>query len=365
MVRCPVPLRISYLSASNHQGTCPASLLRADSPRGRGVYPQRLFSLVVLRWLPAGREAARRRCPSHFQAVGHWSNLQYRPTSGAWLSFHKRRSRNSSPSYTLDISCSVCLFCCTRFLQYLNVYSRTLEPGSSFSFQLTEDQGAALVTKHLTRCEDVQLNGNSIKYTKDHYDSWVTFARETGHGDEIKPVLVTGVDMTRDFAMMAYSNSDDRLTSEFTTSAPGVGSVWGTWRTSGSVHTNCGPYLSHPPSTSSGTGLAEAAPDEDNQCVFVRHYTVRKRLGIPKVIKAAAGPHDLGPGARDNEGRPMIFIKECDSDSNSDDVSSLFDDGDYGDRSSVTSTESESDLVIHNTTPVCFFSMPSRSFHPF
>ena len=233
------------------------------------------------------------------------------------------------------------------------MYSRTLEPGSSFSFQLTEDQGAALVTKHLTRCEDVQLNGNSIKYTKDHYDSWVTFARETGHGDDIKPVLVTGVDMTRDFAMVAYSNSDDRLTSEFTTSAPGVGPVWGTWRTSGSVHTNCGPYLPHPPSTSSGAGSVEAAPDEDNQCVFVRYYTVRKRLGIPRVIKAAAGPHDLGPGARDNESNP--FLNECDSDSNSDSASNLFDDGDYGDRSSVTSTESESDLVIHNTIPVRFF----------
>ena len=259
---------------------------------------------------------------------------------------------------------------------------RTLEPGSSFSFKLTETQGAALVTKHLTRCEDVELMGDFEKYTKDHYDSWVTFARETGRGSDIKPVLVTGVDMTRDFAMMSYSNNDDSLTSEFTTSAPGVGSVWGTWRTSGPVHTSCGPYLPHPlsptqtvDSTSSDAGPAEAFPDEDNltqttdstspgtsragsvpeeenQCVFVRYYTVRKRLGIPRVIKAAAGPHDLGPGGRDNEGCPLV--EESDSDSDSDSASSLFDDDD-DDRSSVTSTESESDVVVHNTTPVRFF----------
>jgi len=242
-----------------------------------------------------------------------------------------------------------------------NIYSRTLEPGSIFSFQLTEDQGAVLVTKHLTRCEDVQLNGNSIKYTKGHYDSWVAFARETGHGDDINPVLVTGVDMTRDFAMVSYSNNDDRLTAEFTTSAPGVGSVWGTWRTSGSVHTNCGPYLSHPPSptqttdsTFPGTNRAETVPDEDNKCVFVRYYTVRKRLGIPRVIKAAAGPHDLDPGGRDNEGCPLV--EECDSDSDSDSASNLLDDDD-DDRSPVTSTESESDFVVHNTTPVRFFFM--------
>ena len=260
--------------------------------------------------------------------------------------------------------------------------SRTLEPGSSFSFKLTEDQGAALVTKHLTQCEDVQLAGNFEKYTKDHYDSWVTFARETGHGSDIKPVLVTGVDITRDFAMISYSNNDDNLTSEFTTSAPGVGSVWGTWRTPGSVHTNCGPHLSCPPSptqtvgstssgagpaeaardeynhtqttdsTSPGTSRAEAISDEDNQCVFVRYYTVRKRLGIPRVIKAAAGPRDLGPGGRDNEGCPLV--EESDSDSDSDSASSLFDDDD-DDSSSVTSTESESDFVVHNTTPVRFF----------
>ena len=104
------------------------------------------------------------------------------------------------------------------FSSISNMWSRTLGPGSSFSFKLTEDRGAALVTKHLTQCEDVQLAGNSEKYTNDHYDSWVTFARETGHGSDIKPVLVTGVNMTRDFAVMCYSNDDDDLRSEFTTS---------------------------------------------------------------------------------------------------------------------------------------------------
>jgi len=252
------------------------------------------------------------------------------------------------------------------------------------------------VTKHLTQCEDVQLAGGFEKYTKDHYDSWVAFARENRHGNDIEPVLVTGVDMTRDFAMMSYSNNGGNLTAKFTTSVPGVGSVWGTWRTSGSVYTNCGPHQSCSPSptqtvdsTSSGTDRAEAAPDEyshtqtmdstspgtsraetvpdeDNQCVFVRYYTMRKKLGIPRFIKAAAGPHDLGPGSRDNEGCPLV--EEYDSDSDSDSASSLFDD-DGDDRSSATSTESEFDLVVHNTTPVRFFphniALFTRSDRPF
>jgi len=238
---------------------------------------------------------------------------------------------------------------------------RTLEPGSSFSFELTEKQGAALVTKYQTYREDVRLAGNFEEYTKQHYDSWVAFARKTGHGSDTKPFLVTGVDVTRDFAMMSYSNNDNNLTSEFTTSVPGIASAWGTWRTTGMVHTNRGPQLRRPPSptqsvcsTSSGNSHTETVSDEYNQCVFVRYYTVRKRLGIPRVIRAAAGPHDLGPGGRDGEGSPLEAQYDSDSDSDSDIAPSLFDEDDEDDNSSVISIDSEPDIVVHNTTPVRF-----------
>lgn len=117
-----------------------------------------------------------------------------------------------------------------------------LEPGISVSLELTENQGAAIVTKRMTYREDVELECILEAHTKRHYDSLVTFARETVHGDNIPPVLVTGVDMTRDFAMTVYSNDKVSLTSEFTTSVPTVGSAsaWGTWRhTGGLTHTNC------------------------------------------------------------------------------------------------------------------------------
>ena len=116
MVRCSIFPCVSHLTAYVHQGTRSAPLLQAHPPRRRWVYPHRLFSSAVLRWLPKGGEAARRRCPSHFQAVEPWSNFQH-PTPVTRLPFHKRRSRNSSPSHTLGISCSVRLFFCIRFLQ--------------------------------------------------------------------------------------------------------------------------------------------------------------------------------------------------------------------------------------------------------
>ena len=218
-----------------------------------------------------------------------------------------------------------------------------LEPGFSISFELTDKRGAALVTKHQTFREDIELESTFEAYTKRHYDSWVRFARETGHGNNVKPVIVTGIDMTKDFAMIAYANNHVRLRSEFTMSVPMVGSAsasaWGTWRTEGLVHTNCGPQLCRPPSPTQTTDLTPSdsaytvtIPDGYNQCVFVRYFTIRKRaLIFPTVIRAAAGPHDLGPGGRDDEESLQLEMR---SDSNSGDHGAL----DEGDE------DSESDL---------------------
>jgi len=228
-----------------------------------------------------------------------------------------------------------------------DVCSSLLETGSSVSFQLEGSQGAALLTKHPTYREDVQQERTFEEYIKEHYDSWVAFARERGHPNDIKAVLVTGVDMTRDFAMLSYSDGDRNSQANFTVSGPGVVSPWGTWDAPGAVDTNCGPQLCRPPSGYSHTGTVS---DEYDQCVFVRYYTMRRRLGIPRVIKAAAGPHDIGPGGRDDGESPSGV--ECNSDTSSDIASSLFDDGRGDDRSSITSTDSESDAIVHNTIPV-------------
>ena len=238
-----------------------------------------------------------------------------------------------------------------------DVCARMLEPGSSISFQLAEDQGAVLITKYPTHREDVQLIGRFEKYTKDYYDSWVAFARQAGHGDDVKPILVTGVDMTRDFAMMTCPNDSEQRTFRFTTSAPGVDSVWGTWHSKVPIYTNSGPHPSLTPSAtqtvdppSSGIPHTDTVSNKYDQCVFIRYYTVRKRLGIPKVIEAAAGPHHLGPGGHDDDG--SLLEEQSASDPDSDTVSSLFEDDNGGSRSSVTSSGSEDDTVIHNTTPV-------------
>ena len=230
--------------------------------------------------------------------------------------------------------------------------SRRLGHGSSIRFRFAEAQGAALVTKYETYREDVHL-AKSKKYAKENHASWVEFARNAGY-DDVNPVLITGVDRTRDFATMCYSDYDDGLECQFKTSDSGA---WGTWETSRPIHQNHGPKLRLPPSpgtagllSSSGDGGAETAPDEYNQCVFIRYISMRsRRLWLPK-MKAAAGPHNLSMGGQDGEESPLQA--QYDSDPDSDTSSHLLDsDWDNG-TGSMTSFESESDIVVHDPNVV-------------
>ena len=165
------------------------------------------------------------------------------------------------------------------------------------SFELTSKQGAALITNHPTRREDIERHLNFKNYTKRHYDSWVDFALEQGYGDDIRPILVTGVQMTRQYAMLAYAEHQTDMECNFSVGAPSVASaslaVWGSWQTPGLVHTSCGP---------------SEIPEEYNQCVFIRYYSIRKIARIPLLLKAGAGPHELPDGNSGNDGTEEVEV---------------------------------------------------------
>jgi len=159
------------------------------------------------------------------------------------------------------------------------------------------------------------------QYIKKHYDSWVTFARNKRYGDDVKPILVYGFDLTKDFAMAAYSHDDTSLESDLTISVPMVvsasASFWGTWQTRGSTHTNYGPRQCIPPAfsrfarTPSEPTSAVTTSDDYKQCVFVRYYTMHKKFGFcPRVIRASAGPHDLGSGHNHDDTFPELTVRQ-------------------------------------------------------
>ena len=245
--------------------------------------------------------------------------------------------------------------------------SRMLGSCSSIEFRFAEAQGAALVTKHQTYRENIQAMGKFEKYAKKNHASWAQYARREGHGD-VNPILVTGVDRTKDFAMMCYSDYDFGLECEFRTSASGTASAsgWGTWKTTRPIYENHGPQLCHPLSTQS-TSLAspsdrhaETPSDEYNQCVFIRYFRMPARKLWVSKMEAAAGPHNISTGGQDGEGSPLQA--QYDSGSGSEISSSPFDGGRDSDMGSVTSIDSESDIVTHNPTTVRYLP-PSHFAH--
>ena len=202
------------------------------------------------------------------------------------------------------------------------------------------------MTKYRTYREDALSESEFEDYIKRHYDSWTAFARHKRYGDNVQPVLVSGFDMTRDFAMVAYSNESASGESDLTITVPMVAStsasLWGTWRSRCSPHTNCGPQECSPPpperaigslSESSQSAEASRIPSEFNQCVFIRYYTIRKLLRLfPMVIRAAAGPHDLGPGDNTRNAFPELMARP--------------------NIEGADNTDLEPDTVIHNTPSV-------------
>ena len=173
------------------------------------------------------------------------------------------------------------------------------------------------MTRYQTYKQDALKRAAFERYTKKHYESWVAFSREKEYGDDVKPILVSGVDTTKDFAMAAYSNEGTSLEADLTISVPMLASasasIWGTWRTRGLAHTNYGPQQCVPPSLVQTADLPSqsttvgAISDDYNQCVFVRYYTMRMRMGfIPRVMRAASGPHDLGSGQNHDNTFPEL-----------------------------------------------------------
>ena len=178
---------------------------------------------------------------------------------------------------------------------------RLPEHEANFSFELTGDRGAALVTRHETCLQDARSETAFEAYTKRHYKSWVEFARHKEYGNDVRPFLVTGIDMTRDFAMVAYSNGGHHFESSDTIAIPMFASspLQGTWRAKHQVHITDGPHQ-------------RSATEKPNQCVFIRYYTMRWRKWLPmfpKVIRAGAEPHDPGPGDNRRDTLPELAVQ--------------------------------------------------------
>ena len=190
-----------------------------------------------------------------------------------------------------------------------NAPPRLLERRVSFSFDLTGDCGAALVTMYPTRSEDCheQSEREFAAYTERHYESWVDFSRRKHGGANVHPFLVSGFDMTKNFAIMAYLRDGTSQRGDFR-DFPMFGSTFasfeGTWRANLTPYTNHGPHQRAIHTSPSHSEDAGSLANEYDQCVFIRYYTMRTRgwwmVFRKKLVQVDTGLR--GPGSGDNRG---------------------------------------------------------------
>ena len=344
--------------------TTPVTASKRIQPGDVGYVRRGRFHLLFSAGLPLGDRVPGSDVPQNFETltvgkIVHDAPLPAGPLNTETVQVTGERlipSRSPTPGTLSPLSPP-----CVHYVPFVvssssNLSSRMTGSTSSTLFQLKGGQGALLLTKYPTYREDVELEGDFKEYTRKYYNSWSAFAHRKGHGgvNDANPVLVTGIDRTRDFVMLCYSKDDDKsLNCEFTTPIPGV-TDHGKWNKPGSVHTNHGPQLRRPPPTQT-TGLTPSGDGNpetiSHEYVFIRYFTVRKKRWFPKVIKASAGPHELGGGGHDSDGSPSEVLCASDQGPEPNTPPILSD----GDGCPATSIDTEYNIVTHNIRAVRYF----------
>ena len=176
------------------------------------------------------------------------------------------------------------------------------DSGGGFSFECSQQQGAILIMGDVAYRQDILEKKRFADYMIKHHRSWASFTNnrlERG----VSPsdlILVTGCDLTSEWACAAWCEKTNSGRLNFVVGVPGVVegslSLWGRWECSQSVERNVGPQPLVPPEptrpspqsaaldtpsmpsseiTSSLPSLAP--PTTFNQCVFLRGFRIADR----------------------------------------------------------------------------------------
>lgn len=192
--------------------------------------------------------------------------------------------------------------------------------GVEFNFKSGTASAAILMTKKETFREDAVRILFFKQYIKHHHKAWLALALKQGYDVKVEDlILVTGVDLTADFSMLAIRHAQEDIKVKFETtvgSASVSASGWGSWECSSTPHTNWGRQLENRDLVSQPSGKllqSQYPPPEFTECVFFRGYRVHYRAHLfPSVMVAGAGPHDVGSGSRSNEDVPRVLASGID-----------------------------------------------------
>ncbi|KAJ3554116.1 hypothetical protein NM688_g3274 [Phlebia brevispora] len=208
--------------------------------------------------------------------------------------------------------------------------------GISCGFECSGQHGALLALKSSAACDTIDRSLKLEKYIRRNHRAWHTFARET-LGLNCRPeelVCISGCIKTSEWTVAAFLKDESSHGAMIRGQLGPVASVgcevqitqsreMAARHHSGPVR----PRAARPVVAAEGSRIPVPTPtvvdhaQENDQTVFIHYYKVKYRRlypRVPKVIKAAAGPHRLP----DPERRPEsdgIPAGECDSEDDDED----------------------------------------------
>ena len=185
------------------------------------------------------------------------------------------------------------------------------------SLLFTSDKGAALILPSEARREDTLYDRLFKKHMLDNYHRWYEFAVTRCHRDiELSDlILVTGCDLTCQWATATYFRSNREINAALGAQVPSVAearfSLSAGWRTNQAVNTRQGPpQYHHQQSDQVHEGTQNRSePLIKNQCIFLRGFYVRDRI-LWRAMKAAAGDRDSGKHHPEEEGAGRVLADE-------------------------------------------------------
>ncbi|KAI1791429.1 hypothetical protein LXA43DRAFT_865431, partial [Ganoderma leucocontextum] len=180
--------------------------------------------------------------------------------------------------------------------------------GASFSFKCTDNQGAVLMFSPAAYLTEIMSKHHVINYMREHFPRWMEFSDKYGLGLKDHDLFfVCGMTKTARWAVAAFQGDFRRKEGTFFADLGSGGglnmSVSISNQSLPQTHRKVGPRR---PAAANvplvGTANSESATTDEepnDQCIFIHYYQMKRRMGLFRTFRAAAGPDELPPPGPD------------------------------------------------------------------
>jgi hypothetical protein len=190
----------------------------------------------------------------------------------------------------------------------------TLAPvGSGLSFSCSRHQGALFIPQAETHGMDLVDPDSLRQYIAENFDHWCAFVRQKRYSPKVCQgalTLVYGCDKGSAWTTAVFTSKSSGGSVTFSGGlVPGLAptvQVEGSWSagTRSPVEWRSGPHSPSKPPRLSPEISTQGFPDACAYTFFIRAFRIKKgltRFNAPKVMAAAAGPHNSGGPHHDSE----------------------------------------------------------------